>query len=78
MCGNLHLEAFVVICCKDSDSKAWHTPHICIWQDSVVYPEQVNWPVWQVGELSHSEAVVLLMIPSDPETGENQSAMFCF
>lgn len=45
MCDNLHLEAFVVICCSDYGSndlaprRAWHMLHICIWQGSMVYPE---------------------------------------
>lgn len=55
MCGNLHLEAYVVICCGDcgnnepAPSKAWHMPHVCIWQASTVYPKQVSQPVWLVG-----------------------------
>lgn len=72
MCANLHLEAFVVICCSDYGSnepaprKAWHMPHrqfICIWLDSMVYPEQMSQPVGGVGKLNHREAVGLAHDP---------------
>lgn len=72
MCANLHLEAFVVICCSDCGSNepapsiAWHVPHrqfICIWQDSMVYPEQRNQPLWGLEKKSHREAVSLAHDP---------------
>lgn len=43
--------------------KSWHTLHICIWQDSMLYPEQVNQPVWGVGKLNNWEAVGLAHDP---------------
>lgn len=72
MCGNLHLGAFVVICrsvCGSNEpapsiiGTVPHGPSICIWQDSVVYPEQMNQPLWVVGSLNHREAVSLAQDP---------------
>lgn len=72
MCCNLHLETFVVICCSDCGSNeptssiAWHMPHrqfICIWQDSMVYPDQVNQSIRGMGELNHREIVSLAHDP---------------
>lgn len=44
-------------------SKAWHLLHICIWQDSMVYPEQMNQPIWGVEKWNHWEAVDLAHDP---------------
>lgn len=72
MCANLRLEAFVVICCSDCGSNepapsiARHVPHrqfICIWQDSTVYPEQMNQPIWGMGKRNHREAMSVAYEP---------------
>lgn len=72
MCGDLLLEAFVVICCshcagnEPAPSIAWHVQHrqfICIWQDSMVYPEQMNQPFGGMGKLNHKETVGLVHDP---------------
>lgn len=72
MYGNLHLEAFVVICCSDCGSnepapsivgRLPHRQFICMWQDSTVYPEQVTQPIQVVGKLNHKEAVSLAHDP---------------
>ena len=41
----------------------------------MVYPEQMNQPTWAVGQLNHTQAVVLLMIHSDSEMGEYQRVL---
>jgi hypothetical protein len=85
MCDNLHLEAFVVVCCSDygsnepgSQKSLAHAPH-CIWQDSMVYPEQMNQPVWGMGKLNHWEAVGLAHEPQwYSDRGIPENSVFCF